>query len=242
MLGVRVKSVGAQLIMAKSITLDGTKFDQKDDAERYLRGKMESYEIDAPIPDADTALWFEVLQKHEWFEEYAEFGIHHFAVTWSEQRSNYRNMVVVNARGEKKPFSYNKYLSRGPLPKLAKVKAALRTEVDPEIIDYRTKRFAGSPTVLCAISGKPLTERRCEVHHSVKPFLQIVDEFLLSNQHRWDEMETEAAGATGYRLRDRAMAADWASFHRTHATLEIVSPEENRALGASGYRMSFKVS
>ena len=61
--GIGVKSAGAQLIMAKSVTLDGTKFDQKDAAEHYLRGKMESYEIDAPIPDADTALWFEVLQK-----------------------------------------------------------------------------------------------------------------------------------------------------------------------------------
>lgn len=226
--------------MAKPITLDGTKFDKKDDAERHLRRKMESYEIDAPIPDEDTGLWFEVLQKHEWFEEYVDFGIHHFSVTRSEQRRNLRNMVVVNARDEKKPFSYNKYLSRGPLSKLAKVKAALRIEVDPQIIDYRTKRFANSPTVSCAISGKPLTERRCQVHHSVKPFLQIVDEFLLSNQHRWHEMETEAAGATGYRLRDTAIAADWASFHRTHATLEIVSPEENRALGAGGYRMSFK--
>jgi hypothetical protein len=54
-------------------------------------------------------------------------------------------------------------------------------------------------------------------------------------------METEAAGATGYRLRDRVIAADWMDFHRAHATLEIVSVEENLRAGASGYRMSFKV-
>jgi hypothetical protein len=53
-------------------------------------------------------------------------------------------------------------------------------------------------------------------------------------------METEAAGATGYRLRDRVIAADWTDFHRTHATLEIVSVDENLQAGASGYRMSFK--
>jgi hypothetical protein len=53
-------------------------------------------------------------------------------------------------------------------------------------------------------------------------------------------METEAAGATGYRLRDRVIAADWTDFHRTHATLEVVSPEENLQAGTSGYHMSFK--
>ena len=86
---------------------------------------------------------------------------------------------------------------------------------------------------------KALAERRCHVHHSGKPFLQIVDEFLLLNKHRWGEIETEAAGATGYRLSDRAIAADWTDFHRTHATLEIVSVEENLRAGASGYRHGF---
>jgi hypothetical protein len=225
--------------MAK-ITLGGMTFARLDDAKGYLRDKVENYEIDKPIPDADISLWFQVIQRHEWFGEYVTHGIHYFAATWSEQRPNLRNMVVVNDQGEQKPFSYQKYLSGGPLSKLAKVGAALRTEVGQQITDYRTNKFAGQPTVLSAISGKPLTERRCHVHHSGKPFLQIVDEFLLLNNHRWDDMETEAAGATGYRLRDRVIAADWADFHRTHATLEIVSAEENLQAGANGYRMSFK--
>lgn len=118
--------------MAKSISLDGTKFDKKADVELYLKRKMDSYTIDAPIPVADTGLWFEVLQKHEWFEEYVDFGIHHFEVARSEHRPNLRNMVVANDRGDNKPFSYSKYLSRGPLSKLAKVKAALRLEIEPQ--------------------------------------------------------------------------------------------------------------
>jgi hypothetical protein len=225
--------------MAK-LTLGGTTFAKKEDAMLHLSDKMASYEIDTPIPDVDVPLWSEVLQKHEWFDEYVTFGIHHFAITRSKERPNLRNMVVVNDRGEQKPFSYHKYLTRGPLPKLAKVMAALRVEVDQQITEYRTKRFDGVTTVLSAISGKPLAERRCNVHHDGKPFLQIVDEFLLSNKHRWQDMETEAAGATGYRLRDRVIAADWTTFHRNHATLEIVSPEENLQAGASGYQMSFK--
>ena len=225
--------------MAK-ITLSGRIFVKQEDAKGYLRDKMENYEIDRPIPDADIPLWFEVLQKHEWFDEYVMHGIHYFAAARSEQRPNLRNMVVVNDRGERKPFSYHKYLSRGPLPKLAKVMAALRTEVGQQITDYRTKIFAGGPTVLSAISGKPLAERRCHVHHSGKPFLQIVDEFLVSNKHRWHDMETEAASATGYRLRERVIAADWMDFHRTQATLEVVTPEENLQAGTSGYLMSFK--
>jgi hypothetical protein len=227
--------------MAK-ITLGGIIFVNQEDAKSYLNCKMASYEIDTPIPDAEIPLWFEVLQKHEWFDEYVTHGIHSFAAARSEQRPNLRNMVVVNDQGEQKPFSYYKYPSRGPLSKLAKVKAALRIEVGQQIIDYKTNVFAGRATVLSAISGKPLAERRCHVHHSVKPFLQIVDEFLISNKHRWNNMETESAGDTGYRLRDRVVAVDWADFHRTHATLEVVSPEENLQAGKSGYHMSFTAS
>jgi hypothetical protein len=225
--------------MAK-ITLGGITFAKLEDANSYLRDKLESYEIDKPVPDADISLWFEVIQKHEWFDEYLTHGIHYFAATWSEQRPNLRNMVVVNDLGAQKPFSYQKYLSGCPLSKLTKVMAALRTEIAQQITDHKTKRFASGSAVLSAISGKPLTERRCHVHHSGKPFLQIVDEFLLLNKHRWVNMETEAAGATGYRLRDRVIAVDWSYFHRAHATLEIVSAEENLQAGASGYRMSFK--
>lgn len=225
--------------MAK-ITLGGIIFANQEDAKGYLNKKMASYEIDMPIPDAEIPLWFEVLQKHEWFDEYVTHGIHSFAATRSEQRPNLRNMVVVNDQGEQKPFSYYKYLSRGPLSKLAKVKAALRTEVGQQITDYKAKVFAGGATVLSAISGKPLAERRCHIHHNGKPFLQIVDEFLLSNKHRWNDMVTESAGDTGYRLCDRVVAVDWTDFHRTHARLEVVSPKENLQAGKGGYQMSFK--
>jgi hypothetical protein len=222
------------------LIIGSMEFANREEAKGYLRKKVENYELGKPVPDTDASLWSEVILKHEWFDEYVTHGIDYFSAARSEQRPNLRNMVVVNGQGEQKPFSYQKYLSGAPLSKLAKVKAALRTEVDQQITDYRTKRFSVGSMVPCAVSGKPLTERRCHVHHSVKPFLQIVDEFLCLNRDRWDDMETEASGATGYRLIDRIIAADWMDFHRTHATLEIVSAEENLKAGASGYRMSFK--
>ena len=57
--------------------MGGTTFAKLEDAREFLRDKMEAYEIDAPIPDPDVALWFEVLQKDEWFDEYIQY----FAVT-----------------------------------------------------------------------------------------------------------------------------------------------------------------
>lgn len=204
--------------MAK-ITLNGVAFAKGDDAKQYLHDKMQNYELGKPIPGEDVALWFEVLQKHEWLEEYIEHGIHHFVAAQSVQRPNLRNMVVVNDRGEQKPFSYHKYLTRGPLTRLAKVKAAFRTEIEPQIAEHRTK-------------GQ-------HVHHAGKPFLQIVDEFLIANRHRWHAMETEAAGSTGYRLCDRRIAADWAAFHRVEATLEVVTAAVNLSSGAGGYKMRF---
>lgn len=205
--------------MAK-ITLGALDFAKQDDAKAYLRDKIAAYVIGAPIPDTDVALWFAVLQKHEWFDEYVTHGINHFTAAWSEQRPNLRNMVVVNDRGERKPFSYHKYLTRGPLSKMAKVLAALRTEIEPQITNHRIKGF--------------------HVHHAGKPFVQIADEFLLANAHRWSTIETESAGATGYRLRDRSVAAEWFDFHRAHAKFEVVSPSENMQIGASGYRMRFR--
>src|SRR6266404_4057926 len=114
--------------MAK-ITIAGVTFANQEAAKDYLRDKMNSYLIGAHIPAADVALWFEVLQKHEWFVEYVDHGIHSFTAAPSEQRPNLRNMVVVNDRGEHKPFSFQKYLTKGSLSKLAKIMAAFRTEI-----------------------------------------------------------------------------------------------------------------
>jgi hypothetical protein len=208
--------------VAKPITLNGNTFAKRGDAMVYLHGKMWSYPINAPIPASDVPLWAAVLQKHEWYDEYVEHGIAYFAATLSEQRPDLRNMVVVNDHGEQKPFTYHKYLTRGPLSKLAKIKAALRTEIAEQIAGHRAEGA-----------------RHGHVHHAGKPFLQIVDEFLVANEHRWAEMETEAAGVTGYRLRDRTIAADWQDFHRKHAKLVIISAKANLQAGSGGYRMTF---
>ena len=224
--------------MAKAITLNGATFSKLADAKQHLQSRMRGYEIGTPIPDEDVPLWAEVLERHEWYGEYVEHGIAYYSVAWSEQNPNLRNMVIVNDQGEQKPFSYLKYLAKGPLSKVAKVKAALRTEIEQQIADHRAWAFA-TGKAQCAITGATLVEGRSHVHHSGKPFLQIVDEFLKANAHRWDNMETEAAGTTGYRLRDRAIAADWQKFHSEHAKLEIVSPKANLQAGSAGYRMTF---
>src|SRR5262245_44682166 len=125
--------------MAKAITLNGATFATRDDAMAYLHAKMWSYTINAPIPAIDVQLWAAVLQKHEWYDEYVEHGVAYFAAALSEQRRDLRNMVVVNDQGEHKPFSYHKYLTRGPLSRLAKIKAALRSEIAEQIAGHRAK-------------------------------------------------------------------------------------------------------
>jgi len=127
--------------MAKSLTLNGTAFATLADAKQYLHAKMWSYQVSAPIPPADAPLWCEVLQKHEWYDEYIEHGIAYISVAWSEQNPDLRNMVVVNNQGERKPFSYLKYLGKGPLSKITKVKAALRKEVEQQIADHKATRL-----------------------------------------------------------------------------------------------------
>jgi hypothetical protein len=188
-------------------------------AKEYLSGKMTTYNVGRSIPDGDAALWFAVLQKHEWFDEYVAHGIDHFSIARSEQRPNLFNMVVVNANGETKPFSYQKYLSGEPLPRLKKILAAMRSEIATQIDTVARKGM--------------------HVHHAGKPFVQIADEWLTQNAARWSEMETESAGATGYKFQGRAIAADWQAFHAANATLEIISAEENLSLGAGGYQMRF---
>lgn len=202
------------------LTLAGIVYPSADAAKAFLRDKMNSYVLHAPIPAADVALWFEVLQKHEWFAEYVEHGIDHISVAPSEQQPHLRNMVVVNSAGEQKAFSFLKYLTRGALPRMARIMAALRTEVDDQITAFRAGRGG-------------------HVHHTGKPFIQIVDEFLVFNANRWWQMDTESAGATGYRLRDRVIAAAWSDYHRAVAVLAMTTPQQNLSLGASGYKMRF---
>lgn len=201
-------------------TLAGTDFPSADAVKVHLRDKMNSYPLHVPIPAGDVASWFEVLQKHEWFNEYVEHGIDHISVAPSAERPKLRNMVVVNAAGERKPFSFQKYLTRGALSRTAKILAALRFEITEQILAFRQGRGG-------------------HVHHDGKPFLQIADEFLLLHSNLWFQMDTEAAGATGYRLKDRGIATSWAEFHKSNALLVMLTPQQNLALGANGYKMRF---
>lgn len=202
------------------ITLAGFTHSSAEAAKAFLRDKMNSYTLHAPIPATDVALWFEVLQRHEWFDEYVAHGIVYISVAPSADRPRLRNMVVVNAIGEQKPFSFHKYLTRGALSRLSKVMAALRTEIDDQVSTFRAGRGG-------------------HVHHAGKPFLQIADEFLIAHSALWWQMEMEAAGATGYRLKDRHIAAIWCAFHGSNVVFTMLTPQQNLALGASGYKMRF---
>ena len=223
----------------KAVRLANMNFAKKAEAEEFLRERMQSYVLDERIPADEEALWFSVLQRHEWFDEYVAHGIKFFAVARSVERPNLRNMVAVNEQGEQKPFSYKKYLTGAPLSKLSKVKAALRLEVVPHIEAYRAALFGNGTKPICDVSGKRLEPRRCHIHHQGIAFLQIVDEFLTANAHRWQAFETEGAGNTGYRLTDRRLAAEWFSFHESRAQLQAVASNVNLQAGAGGYKMKF---
>lgn len=224
----------------KAVSIGGINFSSKAEAEEFLRAKMWTYELGKPIPDEDVALWFDVLQRHEWFDEFVDHGISSFAAARSLERPHLRNMVVVNAAGEQKPFSYHKYLTKSALSKLERVTRALRTEIASQIEEFKAAEFGRDRSVQCAITGEQLDRKSSHVHHAGdRPFLRLVDEFLEKNRDRWATIETEAAGIIGYRLSDRALAADWATFHRRRAKLEIVSVSANLKAGVGGYRTKF---
>ena len=85
---------------------------------------------------------------------------------------------------------------------------------------------------VCARCGKVC--RKLVVDHDVKPFVQILDEFLRENSLSLEDLKIRGS-KTGFRL--RKLGRRWRKFHDANATLVGICAQCNGSLNSRGYRL-----
>jgi hypothetical protein len=109
--------------------------------------------------------------------------------------------------------------------------AALRNEAfRSEAIQTARKRLGS----VCARCTKRCS--RLVVDHDVKPFVQILDEFLEQNGVALTDLKIRGS-KDGFRL--RSLGRQWRAFHDANATLVGLCSKCNGSLNSRGYRARF---
>ena len=130
------------------------------------------------------------------------------------------------------PNSYKK-LPKNPKSAYAgKVRAALRNEIRPQILEFR--QTIPWP-VICPLTNKRIwTWEGGEVDHQI-PLVQLADQFVEQEGLKYSEIKLMGT-VNSKLLKDVELAARWQIYHRDNAILNLVDSQANRKKGAGGYR------
>lgn len=104
---------------------------------------------------------------------------------------------------------------------------AMRRAVHRDIVAYKKLRFLRGSVVSDA-SGRPLTWGRCHVDHYPFTYAETRDAFLGKQGMTLEQVETANDPMGGSVLADPTFESSWVAYHQSHATLRLVTPEENQ--------------
>jgi len=212
------------------LTLGGHLWETKKAAEGFCRKILHAYPLGATVTDAlDHHFLLDVLERHGNAEGKIGCGVVSFQV--EPDKFGHRCFWLTRLDGTRTYFSYLWCFKKSP-DNAQRARFAFRSEVQDQIIAFKTSAFRGNVTALSAISGKLLTWDQANVDHT-PPLHALRDAFLVRAQTRLEDVSVQPwrEGEHRYLFVSRAFAEAWRSFHSTYATLRIVSAEENAEKG-----------
>jgi len=115
------------------------------------------------------------------------------------------------------------------------VRAAMRQAVDYQLRDYR--KSVVFPTECWHTERKIRRGMRWDVDHILKPFVQLCDEFLLSQDLLYSEIPL-IGPPNMKRFKDTILWNAWQLYHEMHARFASTLPKANRSKGSGEYQAS----
>lgn len=85
----------------------------------------------------------------------------------------------------------------------------------------------------CKLTGKSLNRCQTAVDH-VKPFIQLVDEWLEANKLSFDAIAIKGRGNSKY-FENAELMTNWQQYHSKNAKLQMACNKANASAGAKGY-------
>ena len=220
-----------QRCLPKSVEFNGIQFVSKAAVEFHVRDILNRHTPMQPLTGDDLRFVVAVLDKHPNREVIVDCGVRRIVVQHLRDKYDSRRFLVIRTDGSVRDFSWRVVLS----PKTAhrRLMGACRFAVRPQIRDFRTRAFAGVPSLICEVSGKPITEADSDVDHiPPRTFERLVIAWLSTVGLEPDGVSF--VPMVGYeqpdRWEDNFLEENWREYHRTHAHLRVIHPWANRSI------------
>lgn len=194
--------------------------------ERRAKDLLWSTPIGEGLTGDDLAFMFRLLLQHPSCEEKIGAGVARITVERNPRYPSSCGFVVWRIDGSNELFSYRKCL-RGEPSHQSQVLAAMRREVDAQIVEVRRREFARGVR-FCPYTRDVLTDPESvpHVHHAFSPFYSIAFKFV-TYYGGFDRIDVDSAEGGGVRLRNQLVAKNWREYHKAEARLRVISKRAN---------------
>jgi len=174
----------------------------------------------------DTKTLHDLLTYHEEYEKKKGKGIKGFKIQINYYKQ--RGFYIYRIDGSSTDFSYLKCLQPPTLN--SKIKAACRTAITEDILNFKEEAFKNSPTLICPLSKEILTFNSCHVDHFNPTFIDIFNEWITDKKiSEQDINQTEDNSVRTYFI-NKDLEKGFRKFHNSKCNLRIISPTTHRNL------------
>jgi hypothetical protein len=206
------------------ITINGTHFQTKALAKKYISDILKMYEIGQRVDFYHEVFLRELLKKHWDYEMKAGQGI---AYIFTKRAEPYwsKGFCIKRVDGSEEMFSYTECLAK--TPQSTRVRLAMRRAVMESIHAYKREAFTEGMT--CPITGEFLQIDTCHVDHEPPmTFAKIAEDFIAHDGLDIDTVEiNNSEGVNGDKFHDTALEARFLAYHDSVARLRLLSKNGN---------------
>lgn len=212
--------------MAK-ITIGPLDFRTKAAAKEFFRAIRDAYGSGERLSEEDAAHLHVLIARHPEAEAKIGCGISHFTVERDVVFGTTRHFTLHRVDGSSTDFSFHACVDggNGRSDRLE----ALRREIEEQITSFRDMRFSQGP-VVCPYLGVELTPAGSHVDHMPpNTFMRIAEEWMQARGLSYEQIEITPPRDNQLvtRMTNPGQKSEWAEFHRTRASLRIISPLAN---------------
>ena len=201
------------------LVLGGITFKTKKALTEHIREIVKSNPLNAPFKNE---VLLDLIKLHQHAERKIGIGIDFFTVT---KHPNYKHKGLLLHRldGSSTDFSWVKCITN---PSIAyKVKQALRTEIRPQIDEFRNQTLH---IKTCPITNESLNNNR-HIDHYIPMFNDLALSWLKENNYAFEDIAITGSedNRICIEMTDKTQKDSWIRYHKNNAVLRVISVSAN---------------
>ena len=216
-------------------TIGSTEFRRKEDIENRCREILHSVPDGNLISGHDHSFLVDLFQYHDEWKEKTKGCL--IGITTGISASGTRCFYIIREDKTCIDISFKHSVKKIPTRRLRKrlpqylvdYKNAARTAVIEQISSFR--RHALASNACCPISHIPLSAENSEVDHTAPlTFDRLLHDFTKKHEIDPSNVSVGSVDGTIARFDNDTLSDIWASYHKEHACLRLISKSEHKKL------------